>query len=139
MKKVLLWKWFILSLAASLGCSKVLSNGTETEDVGVAKMDAWLKAGEVTPVDVNVEEVRREYGVLPGAVFLEFSSNYELALLPKDKLRRLVFYCLDKRCTASHVAARRARNFGHKEVYIMSGGIKAWKEAGLETLLPPTL
>jgi rhodanese-related sulfurtransferase len=130
MKRVFLWRHIhlLLFLAVVLGCPRVSSEG---EEAGVAQVAAWLKAKEATAVDVNVEEVREEYGLLPGALLLSTSSSYEASLLPKDKGRKLVFYCLNRLCTASHVAARRAKGFGYKNVYVMSEGIKAWKEAGL--------
>jgi len=136
MKKAFMWTtlYVWLFLAAGLGCPRAPSAG---EEVSVAQVEAWLKAGGATPVDVNVEEVREAYGLLPGAVLLASSSGYEAALLPKEKGRKLVFYCLNKFCTASHVAAGRAKGFGYKNVYVMSEGIKAWKEAGLATTPSP--
>jgi rhodanese-related sulfurtransferase len=124
MKKALLCMSFVW--VAVLACPK--ASLEEAEDVGVAQVAAWLRAGEATPIDVNVEEVRAEYGQLPGAVLLDSSSGYEASGLPADKQHKLVFYCLNKLCTASHVAARRAKGFGYKNVYVMSAGIKAWKE-----------
>jgi len=124
-----------LFLVAGLGCRAAAAPG---EEVSVAQAAAWVEAGEATPVDINVEEVRAEYGLLPGAVLLEAASSYEAAMLPREKARKLVFYCLNRLCTASHVAAKRAKGLGYKQVYVMPEGIKAWKEAGHSTTPAPS-
>ncbi|MCL2178581.1 MAG: rhodanese-like domain-containing protein [Proteobacteria bacterium] len=123
----------LLIWALGLACERGVGEAVEA---GIVEVEAWLKAGEVVAVDVNVEEVREEYGVLPGAVLLGTASGYGAGLLPREKGRKLVFYCLNKRCTASHIAAKRAKGLGHKNTYIMSEGIQAWKEAGLPTAPP---
>jgi len=123
----------LLVLAALMGCRKAQTGAGE---VSVAQAQAWLSAGEATAVDINVEEVRAEYGLLPGALLLETASGYAAAVLPGDKARKLVFYCLNRLCTASHTAAARAKGFGYPNVYVMSEGIKAWQEAGF-ALEPP--
>ncbi|MCL2625853.1 MAG: rhodanese-like domain-containing protein [Cystobacterineae bacterium] len=120
-------------LGLGWGCKK---EGVPPGEVGLMEAEAWLKAGEALAVDVNVEEVRQEYGVLPGAVLLDSASSYEVGLLPKDKSLKLIFYCLNKRCTASHIAAKRAQSMGYKRVYVLSEGIQAWKEAKLPASTP---
>jgi len=127
MKKAFVWTTLcmVMFLGVVSGCSK---GAATEEEVSVAQARAWLKAGEATPMDVNTEEVREEYGLLPGAILLPSASAYEAAMLPEDKGRKLVFYCFNRLCTASHVAAKRARGFGHKNVHVMTEGIKVWRE-----------
>jgi rhodanese-related sulfurtransferase len=77
--------------------------------------------------DANFPETRRAYGVVDGAHLLSSYDNYNVAKeLPADKNTQLVFYCYDKRCMASHVAARRAIDAGYKNVAVMSDGIVIW-------------
>jgi len=128
MKKARMCMLFVWGVV--LACPRVSPEG---EEVGLSQVKAWLKAEEATPVDVNVEEVRKEYGILPGAILLNSSTGYAADELPKDKTRKLVFYCANKLCTASHAAARRAKGFGYKNVYVLPEGIKGWTEAELAT------
>ncbi|HLX37555.1 MAG TPA: rhodanese-like domain-containing protein, partial [Candidatus Binataceae bacterium] len=77
--------------------------------------------------DANFPETRTSYGVVDGAHLLSSYDNYSIAKeLPSDKDSQLVFYCYDKRCMASHIAARRAIDAGYKNVAVMSDGIVIW-------------
>jgi len=77
--------------------------------------------------DANFPDTRMQFGVIDGAHLLSSYDNYNVAKeLPSDKDTRLVFYCYDKRCMASHFAARRAIAAGYKNVLVMSDGIVGW-------------
>ncbi len=52
-------------------------------------------------------------------------------LLPKDKTNTLIFYCKGIRCTKSRLAARKAMEQGHTNVFIYSGGMASWQKAKL--------
>ncbi len=44
--------------------------------------------------DANPQDVRSQYGVIPGAKLLSSSDKYDVAAaLPADKNAKLVFYC----------------------------------------------
>lgn len=84
--------------------------------------------------DANNEKTRKEDGIIPGAVALSSSSQYDVkATLPSDKTAQLVFYCANTQCMASHSAAKRAVSAGYKNVAVMADGIQGWKKAGLKT------
>jgi rhodanese-related sulfurtransferase len=84
--------------------------------------------------DANDDEMRAKEGVIPGAKTLPSSSHYDTAqLLPADKNSKLVFYCANEECMASHGAAKRAAKAGYKNVYVMADGILGWKKAGNKT------
>jgi len=77
--------------------------------------------------DANFPDVRMQFGVIDGAHLLSSYDNFNVAKeLPPDKSTKLVFYCYDKRCMASHFAARRAIDAGYKNVEVMSDGIVGW-------------
>jgi len=99
---------------------------------------AALGEGEVTIFDVNNEKVRGAHGVIPGAVLLSSSSQYDLSVLPKDKDAKLVFYCANTRCTAAPTAAERAIDAGFRDVNVLHVGVVGWKEAGKKTDAPRT-
>ena len=79
--------------------------------------------------DANGKATREKAGIIPTAVLLPSSSDYDLALLPKDKATPVVFYCANEKCTASHTAAKRALGAGHSDVAVLGAGIKGWVDA----------
>lgn len=50
--------------------------------------------------------------------------------LPRDKERKIVFYCLGVKCVASWRAAEKAADLGYQNVYAFREGIPGWEEAG---------
>lgn len=90
------------------------------------------------PVDANTDKTRARDGVIPGAKLLTSSSAYDPAReLGAAKDARLVFYCANTRCTASHAAAKRAIEAGYTNVAILPEGIAGWKAAGQKTAAVP--
>lgn len=95
---------------------------------------AALKAdpnSHVTILDANVASTRNKYGVIPGARLLPSYNKYDVATeLPPAKNSKLVFYCANTSCMASHGAARRAVAAGYTDVSVMADGIMGWDAAG---------
>jgi phage shock protein E len=52
------------------------------------------------------------------------------SVLPADKNRAVVLYCESEGCYRSCRAADAAIHYGYKEVYVMEGGMPAWKQSG---------
>jgi rhodanese-related sulfurtransferase len=105
-------------------------------EISVDDADAAIQSGAVV-LDANSEGTREKYGTVPGAVILTSSYKYDLAQLPEDKTKDLIFYCSNTNCTASDTAAERASTHGYEKVHIMREGIKGWKEAGKPTAAYP--
>lgn len=101
-------------------------------EVSVEDAAKALEAGAVA-VDANSESTREKNGTVPNAVILTSSYKYDLAQLPDDKSKDLIFYCSNTSCTASDAAAERASANGYQNVHIMREGIKGWKTAGKPT------
>jgi rhodanese-related sulfurtransferase len=80
--------------------------------------------------DANGNETREKEGVIPGAVTLASHDKYDLKVLPEDKSSKLVFYCANEQCMASHAAAKRASTAGYTDVSVLSDGIMGWKKNG---------
>ena len=99
----------------------------------VADVANWTKAKAAIPVDANGKETRSKQGIIPGAVLLTSSSTYAVTELPADKNAKLVFYCANDKCSASHAAAKRALENGYKNVAVLPDGIAGWKQAGQPT------
>ena len=87
-------------------------------------------------LDANATDIRAKWGVIPGATLLTNFTEYKTAELPKDKDAKLVFYCANTRCSASHKAAAKALQAGYTDVNVLPDGIIGWKNAGQPTSLP---
>jgi rhodanese-related sulfurtransferase len=101
-------------------------------EISVEDASKALQSGAVA-VDANSASTRKKHGTVPGAIILTSSSKYELAQLPEDKSKDLIFYCSSTYCTASDSAAERASTNGYENVHVMREGIKGWKGAGKAT------
>ncbi|MGB5811913.1 MAG: rhodanese-like domain-containing protein [Polyangiales bacterium] len=123
--------------ATDAPATDVVAAGAQQVDVTVTEItvedaDKALQSGAVA-VDANSSTTRQKNGIVPDAVILTSSYKYDLAQLPEDKSKDLIFYCSSTSCTASDNAAERASNHGYEHVHIMREGIKGWKEAGKPT------
>jgi len=88
-------------------------------------------SSHVKVYDANLVDTRERVGVIDGAHLLSSYDNYNVAKeLSADKNAKIVFYCFDKRCMASHEAARRAIDAGYKNVSVMGDGIVGWRIMG---------
>jgi rhodanese-related sulfurtransferase len=127
-----------LAPAAALACDGAShqASSIEPQAATVAQVIDWTKAKAATPVDANGPQTRAAQGVIPGAVLLTSSSQYDLKELPADKNGKLVFYCANQMCSASHAAARRAIEAGYSDVTVLAAGISGWKSAGQPTSKP---
>ena len=92
--------------------------------------DLYSKPG-VFFIDVNEPEVYGRYHI-PGAT--PVTDEHLQRFLPADRQATLVFYCAERRCTASHAAAREAVKLGYRNVLVMPEGIFGWVNAGLPVL-----
>jgi rhodanese-related sulfurtransferase len=70
---------------------------------------------------------------IPGAVSFDKSTGRFSKDLPADKGALIVAYCGGPGCEAWCGAADKLQSMGYKNIRHYKGGIKGWKEAGLET------
>jgi rhodanese-related sulfurtransferase len=129
---------FVAALAGAIACSKHTTTEATTAVAAVPALTvdevaAQLAKGECQPVDANGAPTRQKLGVLPGAVLLSDSEAFQLAELPADKSKELVFYCANTQCGASTQAAEKAIAAGYANVKIMPAGIAGWVKAGRKT------
>ncbi|MGL4472887.1 MAG: rhodanese-like domain-containing protein, partial [Shewanella sp.] len=95
--------------------------------VGLLEAELLHKKGDVYFFDVNTLEIWAE-GFIPGAVFFNVRNWREL--LPKNKDAEMVFYCANRLCTASVMAAREVMKLGYTQVMQMPEGIYGWRMSG---------
>jgi rhodanese-related sulfurtransferase len=141
MRALLLSLFAVLLVAACKDASQASATESSTSEaqdtvtipeISVEDADKALQAGAVA-VDANSDSTREKNGTVPNAILLTSSYKYDLAQLPDDKSKDLIFYCSSTSCTASDSAAHRASENGYQEVHIMRAGIKGWRAAGKPT------
>jgi rhodanese-related sulfurtransferase len=124
--------------ARAVACpSESQAAAPQVKQVTLSELDKLIKEEKVSIFDANSDKTRAKYGVIPGAVLLSDIASYPLDVLPSAKDRKLVFYCANTRCTASHVAAQRALENGYADVSVLPDGIMGWKQAGKATQQVP--
>jgi len=127
----------LLAVAAATGCSKSTDAGSverapvQVSTVSVDELDQMLASKDCQAVDANGDATRKQMGVIPGAVLLTDMDS--IGNLPADKAKRLVFYCANTACSASHYAAEKAIAAGYTRVKVLPDGIAGWVKAGKKT------
>ena len=104
----------VLGLAAGAGCDKhgAAAKQTAVDEIPVLSIDevaVRIASGACRAVDANDNHLRKDIGVIPGAVLLTDYEAFSLKELPEDKTTPLVFYCANEQCDASHIAAKRSK------------------------------
>ena len=106
------------------------ANSIETlEPDEVARL---LQARKVLLVDVR-EPTEYAAERISGALLYPLST-FEATNIPEDGVRRVVFHCGSGK--RSLIAAERCVGAGRAHASHMSGGIAAWKAAGLPVITP---
>lgn len=126
----------IFSLVLTMG-SATAADTKSFKPMGVKELASALastkstKSSTVAVYDANNDDTRKNLGIIPGATLLTSSKDYDpTKVLPASKNTKLVFYCANQQCTASHTAAEKAAKAGYSDVNVLSDGIMGWKKAG---------
>jgi rhodanese-related sulfurtransferase len=121
----------MLSLAACHSgscCAPSAAAHKSVAELTPHEVSALAKSASITIVDANPKAVFDE-GHVPGAKWM--ATDDVTSVLPKDRSARIVFYCYNEACGASHTAAQTAVAAGWTSVARMPAGISGWKAAGL--------
>ncbi len=105
-----------------------LTAAQEWKMVKAATLDSWLKAEQLTLVNVMSRIECLDHRIAGSQCIACEEFRDSLAAIPKD--RKLVVYCESEVCTRSCLAADEAVKAGLKNVYVLEGGMPAWKAAG---------
>jgi rhodanese-related sulfurtransferase len=140
MNRKLLGCVFALSLAVptlALACDadkKEQAAAPTVKSLTITEVASLQKQKKATVLDANFEQFRKDNGVIPGALLLTSFNKYDAAKeLPAAKDAKLVFYCANTQCQASHAAAQRALQAGYTDVSVLPDGLLGWKKAGQPT------
>ncbi len=105
----------------------------ELKTLTVPELAKLTSAKQATIFDANNNAFRSKNGVIPGAILLTSSSEFALSELPAQKDAKVVFYCANDKCGASHGAAKKALGAGYTDVAVLPDGLAGWKKAGQKT------
>ena len=107
------------------------------EHLSPSAVEAERDSGEVVLVDLRETEERAQHGSIAGAVhaprgMLEFYADPTSAYhrFPFDPSRRTILYCASG--GRSTLAADSLQRLGYTRVAHLDGGLKAWRDAGLQ-------
>ncbi|WOT05511.1 rhodanese-like domain-containing protein [Shewanella youngdeokensis] len=101
--------------------------------ISLREVDSLLGQEGVYFFDVNTLELWAQ-GFIPGAVY--FNVKDWKKLLPKDKASQMIFYCANRLCNASEIAARAVMKMGYTNVRQMPDGIYGWRLSNRVTEKP---
>jgi cysteine synthase/rhodanese-related sulfurtransferase len=118
-------------VAARLYDEMLKAAKTSRDAVTAGEARAMLGGGEAVAIDVRPAE-RYAAGHVPGAISIPLANiGASIAALPADKDRPIV--CVCERGNASANAMIYLKALGYSRVKSMSGGTRAWVEAGYPT------
>ena len=113
--------------------SEVPYNEIQLNPISMMEAETLVGKQGVYFFDVNTLEIWAE-GFIPGAVFFNVQNWREL--LPKNKDAVMVFYCANRLCTSSNMAARETMKLGYTGVRHMAEGLYGWRMSGRVTEKP---
>ena len=107
--------------------------------VSPAKAAELMKKNGANPefvvLDVRTPEEYRD-GHLEGAVMIDFKSNgFKEELQSLDRGKTYLVYCRTERRSGSAIAMM--EEMGFRNIYHLTGGIKAWEKEGFPTTTQP--
>ena len=105
---------------------------TKVREISPRDAADLAKAGAVV-VDIR-EAAERETGVIPGACHAPLSA-LDAAEIGAETGRPVIFHCKSGGRTKANAAALEQKA-GANDVYILAGGIDAWRDAGLPIEAP---
>jgi len=124
--------WYLSRTAVVLAVISVLfswpAGAQDSKSVDVQTLHGWLQTDNITLVNVMSRIECLDHRI-KGSLCIaceEFREN--ISEIPRD--RKLVIYCESEGCTRSCRAAGDAVKEGLEDVYVLEGGMPAWKHAG---------
>ena len=128
--KPIISRVFLLALLFAVGSCNYVSEkmSEDLPTIGTEALAAGLVAKQLFVFDNNTPAIFKQNHI-PSAVHMD-PRNADVSLLPADKGAKLVFYCKNTWCMASHAGARFAIDQGYKNSSVYAEGIDGWIEAG---------
>ncbi len=124
MKKIIIYVLFILVLLL-ISCSS-------SKEISPKEAYEMMNKGDCTLVDLSKPTKYRD-GHIKNAILIEFHPNtFKKEISAIDRSKPIIIYCGTGKKTAKAVSVM--KDLGFKGFYIISGGLRAWKEAGFQVV-----
>ena len=126
---------FLLGFVLVLG-DVAFAHPNNADELSVSDVKQMIDRNEAVYLyDANDRQSYLD-GHVPGAIWVSYDA-VGTADLPAAKDAKLVFYCYNPMCGASHLAAKRARELGYRNVLRMPEGIVGWRDAKMPVVSGP--
>jgi len=121
----------LILILALVACAKPQEPQPPWKTIDAATLKAMMASGKVMSVFNTMSEIECLDHRIPGTKCLSCEEiENSAAGLPADRDQALVLYCESEGCYRSCRAADAAIRYGYKDVFILAGGMPAWKKAG---------
>jgi rhodanese-related sulfurtransferase len=121
---------FFLTLCILVLTSSLPALAKNYQDIDAPTLKAMMDKGEALVV-FPLSKIEYNNLHIRGSVNIDLENIAKE--LPADKSRKIVFYCLGEKCTASWRAAEKAVNLGYTDIYTFRAGLPAWVAVGYPT------
>ena len=103
----------------------------EPASVSTAFMQKIIaEKADIVLIDSRPARRVQSEGTIPGAINISDTSfDKEIAKLPQDKQKEIIFFCQGFACDLSDKSAKKAMALGYKKVRTYAAGYPAWKAA----------
>jgi rhodanese-related sulfurtransferase len=120
---------FLIVLMFSISIFGVNYKKIETNDVKklIDTKGDYTLIDSLTPIHYAIEYVPTAINIPNNQV------KSKINLLPKDKSKMLIFYCMGPQCIFSKNNAKEAMGLGYTNVYVWNKGLPDWKLKGYKT------
>ena len=118
---VLLWLFVALPVVAGAAPSPQAVTAPEVKHMLEQQGAALIHA--LSKIEYDIQHI-------PGSINIPAQEMGNSGLLPEDKDRPLIFYCMGKKCPYSKMAAEKALDMGYRTVFWFQGGIPEWYRFG---------
>jgi rhodanese-related sulfurtransferase len=117
----------VILLSSSLLGDDYKTIDTESVKKLIDSKADYLLVDSLTPIHYSVEYV-------PTAINIQNNKVKDnLNLLPKDKSKMIIFYCMGPECMFSKNNAKQAISLGYTNVYVWPEGLPDWKSKKYQT------
>jgi hydroxyacylglutathione hydrolase len=124
---------FVISIMPFLlSCNAPPTQEKSQRNVGPAMVVSLMKENNASVIDTMSYLECMDHRI-PGShcIALEELDNKLPASFPR-KSQPIIFYCESDRCPRGGLAYEKAKLLGYENIYILEGGLTAWKRAGHE-------